>query len=361
MNRKKVLVAPMDWGLGHATRCIPLIRLLQNEGHVVCLAGAGESLALLRLEFPDVEFFELPAYNPRYPRSGAMMATLASQALHFVAVVRDEQKVIEMLICEHSIDYVISDNRYGCYSERIPCAIITHQLNLLAPAAWAWLAWMANSLTGFYRNKFAVCWVPDWPGSILSGKLSATTDREVKFIGPLSRFNFPHKANEVKTLDVLILISGPEPQRSIFETIVINQIRTSQLRIAVLRGVIGSSRNWLTDTIEVIDHLPMEEIHQYLTDASLVISRSGYSTVMDLQAMHKKAVFIPTPGQTEQEYLAGKLEKSGIAYSVTQDQFDFAKAVEAAKKYAGFTMEVFDNDLLLRHLHEFLTHRKKTG
>ncbi|MCU0357485.1 MAG: hypothetical protein MUE95_07880 [Cyclobacteriaceae bacterium] len=354
MKRKRVLVTPLDWGLGHATRCIPIIRLLLEEHCDVLIAGAGDSLNLLKIEFPELYFISLPAYQPRYPRRGSMMVTLLRQAIHFVRVVRQEHRVLEGIVRENQIDYVISDNRYGCYSRKVPSVFITHQLTLLAPPQWGWLAFLANRVTGFYRNKFQHTWVPDWPGSLLTGKMSVDASKGIKFIGPLSRFRYLPGYSDQQTIDLLVLLSGPEPQRSMLEELIRKQLPPDGLGVVMVRGIPGNSQLRKENALEVYDHLPQQALEGLLSRAKLVLCRSGYSTIMDLMAMHKQAIFIPTPGQTEQEYFADRLLHAGVAWSMNQNTFDLKKALEESKKYTGFQEGISGSDLLLRHLRSFL-------
>ncbi len=354
MKPKRVLVAPLDWGLGHASRCVPVIRALQQLGCSVFLAGAGPSLKLLQTEFPKLPAFHLPPYNPVYPHKGSMMVKMLLQVGRFNRVVRAEHRATVELVGQQGIDAIIADNRYGCYVDGKPCVLITHQLNLQAPIPWQGLALLANSVTRRYLRKFTGCWVPDFPGSMLTGKLSATTDKQIRFIGPLSRFGFPPEQTQTQ-YDVLALISGPEPQRSLFETLVSQQLVQSGKKALIVRGVIHQNRNWLSENVEVVDYLSGATLEQALLQSEIVLARSGYSTIMDLARLQKKAIFVPTPGQTEQEYLASRFEKSGITFFMNQKSFSLTEALRASEQYCGFKKYTFDNELLLQPLKEFLS------
>lgn len=350
---KRVLVTPLDWGLGHATRCIPIINALRNFGHEVILGGAGQSLALLKREFPELKSIDLPGYNPVYPASGSMMLTLALQAGKFVRVVNQEHTLVQKIVQREKIDVIISDNRYGCCSAKIPSIFITHQVTLPSSPGWGWLAWLANRVTRKYINKFATCWVPDYPGSVLSGKLSATTDQSIRFIGPLSRFH-NKKDKDVMQYDIMALISGPEPQRTIFEALITRQVLDSGLKALIIRGVIDTNRKFLSDTVEVIDHLDADSLEVAISSSRIVIARSGYSTVMDLVKLEKKAIFIPTPGQTEQEYLAHRFRLLGIAWSTDQESFSLKQALLESVAFTGFKKFTFDEELLQMNIADLL-------
>jgi uncharacterized protein (TIGR00661 family) len=336
MTHRRILVAVLDWGLGHATRSIPLIQELIRMNCEVLLAGAGASLELLRLEFPGLKSVDLPAYDPKYSSSDSQMAKLTAQAFHFAHIIKQEHNVVQDLIREHNINAILSDNRYGCYSEIIPCVLITHQLNLLPAPGWKWLGNLVNAVTLQCRKRFSKTWVPDYPGSILTGVLSNTNDDQVNFIGPLSRFQTEADHHPVYQRDILALISGPEPQRTVLEEKVIQQAVGSGLRILIVRGIIGQQRERISDRVEICDHLKMNELKDEILKSELVLCRSGYSTLMDLIALKKKAILIPTPGQTEQEYLADRFMHLGVSYSVDQNRFDLSKAWKECHTCTGF-------------------------
>jgi uncharacterized protein (TIGR00661 family) len=353
---KRVLVAPLDWGLGHATRCVPIIRTLLDFDCTVLLAGAGHSLALLKVEFPELTSFDLPAYQPVYPAKGSMMVKLLLQTGRFKRVVKKEQKVVTDIVVQHKIDLVISDNRYGCYSGAVPCIFISHQLRLIVPPVWIGLGLIANRVIRSYIQKFSMCWVPDFPGAALTGKLSATADKSVKYIGPLSRFGFPEEVPE-KKYEVLALISGPEPQRSIFEEMVTTQLVDSGIKALVVRGVVDHQRRMISEKVESVDHLDSAALERAILQSEVVLARSGYSTIMDLARLQKRVIFVPTPGQTEQEYLANRFEQLRISFSVNQKSFSLLQALEACRHYTGFKNYTFDDKLLIGRLKESLSLR----
>ncbi len=352
MRQRRVLVAPLDWGLGHATRCVPIIQALLELQCEVFIAGAGSSWVLLQQEFPTLKSFQLPGYNPVYPASGSMMVKLILQSGKFMRVVRDEQKQIEWIVRENKIDLIISDNRYGCYSAKIPSVFITHQVHLLAKHGWKWLGLLANKFLSRFIKKFTVCWVPDFPGSLLTGKLSESVDSRIRFIGPLSRLkNRDHKGVKY---NVIALVSGPEPQRSIFETIITKQLIESGLSGLIVRGVIDKERKTISNKIEVVDHLDSEALSRAMAQADMVVSRSGYSTVMDVARLGKKAIFVPTPGQTEQEYLAKRFMRLGVAFSMEQKGFQLGRALEESANYKGFVDYSSNDSSLKQNLEEIL-------
>lgn len=344
---KKVLIAPLDWGLGHATRCIPIIRELLNRNCEVNIAGSGDSLALLKKEFPALPFFELPGYQPVYSHSDAMVWKMARQLPRFVSTIRKEHQDVEQIIKDHKIELVISDNRYGCWSATVPCVFITHQSNILMPHGFAWLARWVGRMNDRLMKRFSFCWIPDSPmTNSLSGKLTSVKEKSkrIKFIGNLSRFTPPQKA-EIK-YDVVCVFSGPEPQRGILEKIVVDQLQHSSLKYFVVRGVLSPDSAPALRDDHSVDFLPTRELQNVIEQSDCVIARSGFSTVMDLAKLGKKAIFIPTPGQTEQEYLAERLMKKKIAYAMDQNSFELTKAWEESKIYGGFNSANTYSELL---------------
>lgn len=335
---KRILITPLDWGLGHATRCIPIIRELLTRGCKLFVAGYGDSLSLLKAEFPDLIFFDLPGYQPRYPfKRNAMVWKMALQIPKFAATIAREHKIVEHLIDEHDINILISDNRYGCWSRKVPCVFITHQNNILMPKRFGWLAGFVRARNESFMKRFTQCWLPDYPKTDgLAGDLIGINDKTktIRFVhvGVLSRFKPSGKLQ--KKYDLLAICSGPEPQRSLFENVLLPQLQSSGLNYFLVRGVLSKSAPPPNNSI----NFATSQVLQELIDSSdVVIARSGYSTVMDMAALGKKVIFIPTPGQTEQEYLAQRLAEKSVAFFMEQSQFDLKKAMSEIRHYSGFS------------------------
>jgi UDP:flavonoid glycosyltransferase YjiC (YdhE family) len=306
---KNVLITPLDWGLGHATRCIPIINELLRRNCKVMIGGSGESLALLKEEFPSLKFIELPGYRPAYPLSGKMVWSMLTQLPKFLSTIKEEHQVIEDAVKGFHIDLVISDNRYGCWSSVVPSVFITHQLNILLPKRFKWLARYVEKFNHSLIKKFKVCWIPDFPdGRSLAGKLPSLGTNEhslnVKYIGVLSRFTQASVSEIV--YDVLCILSGPEPQRTEFERIAVLELARSGLRYYIVRGIVGGNHDAPT-TFNGVNFLKASELLNLIGQSECVLARSGYSTIMDMSKLGKKVIFVPTPGQTEQEYLAARL------------------------------------------------------
>jgi len=337
---KRVLVAPLDWGLGHATRCIPIIRELIRRNCDVYLAGNGDSSVLLRNEFPKLPFFSLPGYHPVYPASGSMIWKMALQLPKFLRVIRKEHREIESIIRVHQIDLVISDNRFGCWSSLIPAVFITHQRTILLPPRLNWLNPWVNRLNSSLISRFSCCWIPDLPEPMsLAGKLGLAAAKygtyPTQYIGYLSRFDTP--APKAVRYDVVCILSGPEPQRSIFEEMIVPQLRESGLRYFLVRGLIVPTPSTQPNNDgNGVEFLSGDALQNLIEQSVCVLARSGYSTVMDLSKLGKKAIFVPTPGQTEQEYLAARMMEMKIAFAMEQERFDLMVAWSELKNYTGF-------------------------
>ncbi len=334
-------MAPLDWGLGHATRCIPVIRALQKAGYEVLLAGEGRQANLLAAEFPSLQCLPLEGYKVRYSKSPAWLPwVLLRQLPGLMRTVRREHNWLQRTIAEQDIDLVISDNRYGLYTKKVPCIFITHQLLIKAPFTLLekWL--QVNSYR--FINRFSACWVPDAEGGMnAAGELSHPKKMPsvpVHYLGLISRF-----AAETMPFryDYCILLSGPEPQRTMLENKLLAGLAAVPGKIILVRGKPGSTEQISAPAnTEIKNHLPGNELQQVIAQSEIIVSRSGYTTVMELLALKKKSILIPTPGQTEQEYLARKLAEDSFSLTVEQQDLDVEKHFTMAKTFAYNTTDL---------------------
>ena len=351
---KRILVAPLDWGLGHATRCIPIIRMLQQRGCEVAIASSADALTLLRQEFPELQHFDLPSYRARYSTRLPLMVKVFLQLPKLVAAIFKEHRWLRQILRTHSFDWVISDNRYGCWSARTPSIFITHQVNLLMPAGFGWLAGILNYFNHQAIRRFDGCWIPDYPDDPLTGKLSRPVHPHTTFVGMLSRFH-PRPSSIEISYPVVAILSGPEPQRAKLEMLLIAALKNFSTPALIVRGLPGKgSRHCIGEHITVVDHLPSQELNEVIFRSELVICRSGYSSVMDLAFAGRKALFIPTPGQTEQEYLASKLMRMGVAGYQHQSQLDLKSAWRERNHYKGFEDWKHQHNLLSQAVNKIL-------
>jgi uncharacterized protein (TIGR00661 family) len=338
LKRKRVLVAPLNWGLGHATRCIPVIREFLRQEAEVFIASDGRSLDLLKAEFPSLKFFNIPGYDIQYPENNSMVWKMLFSLPKILASIKKEHAALEKIINDNNIDVVVSDNRYGCWSKSTYSVFVTHQINIQVPEKLKWMQPFVFRTNKNFISKYNECWVPDFEGEEnLSGKLSHQTSlKDLKYIGPLSRFNPAfNKPVEIK-YDLLIICSGPEPQRTLFEKLLTTEILKTNYNAILVKGITESGKQIeQINNLQTISFAEAHEMQSLVESSSIIVSRPGYSTIMDLATSGKHALFIPTPGQTEQEYLADHFLNKKVFYSVTQDKFNFEKALHEIENYAG--------------------------
>ena len=357
LRKTRVLVAPLNWGLGHATRCIPIIRELLRQNMEVLVAGDGPSQALLQNEFPDIVFIPLPGYEIRYSSSAlGLVWQIISGIPNILRSIRSENKWLQNAVKKYSLDGVISDNRYGLYNDQIPCIFVTHQLTIKSP--FGRLSEKILQRWNYrWLNQFTECWIPDSESNDnLAGDLShpeKMPGTRVRYINPLTRFE---KKPIAETKDNLIVIlSGPEPQRGILEDKIIRELKNHYQPVTIVRGLpTGSSIIPSFGQIIFYNHLPADELNSAVQSAEFVISRSGYSTIMDMAKLKKKTILIPTPGQTEQEYLANHLFKNGIAFCTTQKKFSFQDSLSRAREFDYRFPDIQENDFLHNAVREFV-------
>jgi uncharacterized protein (TIGR00661 family) len=355
-HSKHILVAVLDWGLGHATRSIPVIRELLKRGCKVSIAGNGQSLVLLKQEFPQLNFHELESYKVKYSSSLPFMMKVFIQLPKFLRAIRKEHKQVENIIEKQKIDLVISDNRYGCWSPVVPAVLITHQVNILLPTSFRWVGGALNFFNQRLIKRFDLCWIPDSDNARITGTLTAPGVLKIKFIGMLSRFV---KRNVPVDEDLILgVISGPEPQREILESLIEQQMKGNAGKFIIVRGI-PSGADRKSSHITFLNHVNSNDLGELIQKAAILITRSGYSTIMDLARLEKKAVImIPTPGQTEQEYLANELDKRKIALLQSQTGFDLTKAMQKVKEYKGFENMDSGPNLLTNAIDELLGMKK---
>jgi len=325
----KVLVAPLDWGLGHATRCMPIIRALLAADVEVHIAGSGRSLSLLENEFPGLPFHKLPNYDVQYDQS-SMEWAMIKQAPKILNAIKMEGVEMAQLQATESFDLIISDNRYGVRADGAFNVFVGHQLNIQVQGFWSLAKPFIDGQNKARINSFDELWIPDWEGSLsLSGNLSdssAVGGIKMKYLGALPRFS-PKKSGApiYKTISVL---SGPEPQRTLFEELVLQQLPEINGQHLLVRGVAESKAQTQMGNVKIVDHLTAAELQIAFENSEVAISRSGYSSIMDYCVLGQKALLVATPGQTEQEYLAKQMARRNGFASQKQDELKLAIAVK---------------------------------
>jgi len=306
----KVLVCPLNWGLGHATRCVPIIKRLTDEGNEVTIAGDGFPLEFLRQEFPELRCIELPSYPIRYSAGKSQVGAMIRQSPKILAGIISEHRRLKKMLKTEKFDMIISDNRFGLWNKNLHSVYITHQLMIKMPAGLRFIEPIVWRLHRFFILKYDECWIPDYEGAKnLSGDLAHKypLPRNAKFIGSLSRFSLLKNIVPNKKFHTIAVLSGVEPQRSLFEAELIARLKKSKEKMLIVQGKPQKEKQiHETQNITLISHLETAEFAAFLLGSERIIARSGYSTIMDLDALGclQKAELIPTPGQTEQEYLA---------------------------------------------------------
>jgi predicted glycosyltransferase len=334
-NRKNILVAPLNWGLGHASRCIPIIKALERNGFTPILASDGASLQFLKNEFPHLIALELPSYGIEYTKKGAHFKwKLLLNGPTMMSAIVKEQQLVDQWVNEYQLKGIISDNRLGVRNKQVPSVFITHQLKVLSGTT----TWLSSKIHQHFIAKFSECWVPDVEGTPnLSGRLGhlKSTNLPIKYIGVLSSMQ---KKEVPLKYQLLVLLSGPEPQRTLLEEKLTDTLRDNKFKTLFIRGKVAEQQQIeQVNQITFYNYMQREELEQAFNESEMVLSRSGYTTIMDVSVLQKKAFFIPTPGQYEQEYLAGYYKELKIANSSTQDDFKIKDVFDSATEYKGFS------------------------
>jgi len=341
--KKKILVAPLNWGIGHATRCIPIINWLIDYNFEPIIASDGDALNLLKKEFPKLKYETLPSYDIEYTKKGNNLKwKLIAQTPKVLKAKKAEKKITATLVEKYNLSGIISDNRFGVRHKKVPSVFITHQLNVLSGNT----SQLSSKLHQGLMTKFDAIWIPDFKNEpSLSGKLGHTNEAnnsKLFYLGPLSRLN---KTTTKEIYDIMVLISGPEPQRSLLIKKLFTELKNYNGKIIFIKGVIEPKQTCeVNGNFTVYNFMTSKALEHAINSSKVIICRSGYTTVMDLTKLGKKAFFIPTPGQFEQEYLADYFNTLKLAPTCSQDQFTLNK-LETITTYSGLNMEYTNPDL----------------
>ncbi len=351
---KNILVCPLDWGLGHATRMVPVIKELEKQGAKVVLAADNRPLDFLMRYFPTNKVVKLEGFNPVYPEKGSMAWTMIKSVPGMIRSSRLARTTLNRLIKELSIDAIISDNRYELFGTGIPTIFITHQLNIQTKGIQILAKPIINMIINGFLRKFDEIWVPDDSNHTFSGLLSETNKYrdKIHFVGVLSRFQ-QGKLESNEGFEILAIMSGPEPQRSLFERLVVKQLAAINKPSAILQGKPGTGSIEEIGGVTLIPHANDDDFANLVNSAKIIISRPGYSTIMDLAQFGKSGIFVPTPGQTEQEYLAKKLNSENRAVVAFQNKLDIAQSIELIKLQKGISHEP-DSSVLTQRISHLL-------
>lgn len=305
MKGIKIFIAVLDWGLGHATRSSRLILELESCGHEVIIASAGEALIFLKTEFPGRSFYALPEYRATYSSSpNRLLKSILVSIPRFYRVIREEHRVTKKIVLGEKINLVIADNRYGCYSDLVPSVFIGHQLIIPFQNWIRNFNWLISALHHSLLKNFSQVWVPDTSERSFSGLMGMAPGLRPSYIGPLSRFTQRPLIPEKKYF-ITAIVSGPEPNRKIFAGRLREVLSELDKPCNLLLGLPSQeNQSYRRGNLTIHHHLPTKQLQEVIENSEFIISRSGFSSVVDLSVMSSKVLFVPTPGQPEQEYLA---------------------------------------------------------
>ncbi|MEY4278686.1 MAG: hypothetical protein RL377_690 [Bacteroidota bacterium] len=339
MKQPRVCISPLDWGLGHATRCIPLIKAFQSLGYKVFIATDGDQAVILKQAFPEIEFLSIRGYQVHYTKNkGLLFFSLLWQLPKIIYCIFHEYEWLKKTQKQYQFDLIVSDNRFGFFHKKVNSVFITHQLNLQTP--FKWTSALYQQLLYSWLKKFNSCWIPDnqdapgFSGDLAHPKKMPTTP--YWYMGLLSRMQSvetKEPINENNEIEFLGIVSGPEPQRSIFEKQLWKQGNALGKKFVVVAGVPHNPLyKKYSSCGHLYHHLSMEDLVQKIQSAKFIICRGGYTSLMELAAFNKSLILVPTPGQTEQAYLAKHWSVNKWAVSVDAAAFDLKNALERAKQ-----------------------------
>lgn len=352
---KTILISPLNWGLGHATRCIPLIKILKNSNCRIIICGNGDSLKLLKQEFSELEFIELKSYKIFYSKSSwHFLLRLFVQVPKFLFSMYIDYLAAKKICTKYKPDIIFSDNRYGFYNKNTVNIIISHQIKPIVPNCIKYLKNIVNFIIHKCLQKFDEVWIPDFEDSNnLSGKLShhINTKLNIKYCGPLSRFD-NKLANEANGLP-LAIVSGPEPQRTILQNLLFRFFEHYKIKAIIIGGVPSKNENYKNSYVTFYSHLKSKDLCNLIIEAPYIISRSGYSSIMDYFILNKKAILIPTANQSEQIYLANYHSVKKTFLSAEENLKSIKAAVSQIDNF-DISQNTYNNEYLIKCINEVL-------
>ncbi len=326
----RILFGVCAWGLGHATRTLPIIRKTIEEGNEVTVVSSGRALSMLRQELGDGPMFaRLEDYRPpeTLNPSFLVLAALLRFPAYVTAMIH-EHDFVSRFIWDRRIDVIFSDNRYGFYSRDVPSYFMGHQLRILNPLGSRVLEDGTEVYNKYVLNRYTGVLVPDFEEEGIAGRLahnlSIIDERHLNYIGVLSEFSY---RSTVEDVDVFVSISGPEPSRSSFERLVRRRLEGFKGKVVVSLGKPEDNGH---SGPNLKSYLSREDREELLNRSRIVVARSGYSTLMDLLSLRKRGFLIPTPGQLEQEYLAEHHMQRRTFYSVPESELDLPRQLKEA-------------------------------
>ncbi|MCJ7446422.1 MAG: hypothetical protein MUO72_01885 [Bacteroidales bacterium] len=347
-----ILICPLEWGLGHAGRMIPLAGKLREMDNNIFIGAGKEHLSLFRNELPGLTYINFPGFKPGYSRFLPQYIALLLKTPVLIYHIILEHFRLKKIIHENAIDIVISDNRFGLWNKKVKTVYVTHMPVIPFPKLFFFLEFIGIILHRAVMKKYSFCFIPDLPGELnLSGRLShgIKLPRNARYIGLLSRFTGLYSSlddNPAGFDHYTIILSGPEPQREILKQKLISILKGKDVPVLILEGKPGNAIEMVrTDNIISYNHLHSREIKEVIIGSRSIITRSGYTTIMELISLNCNALLIPTPGQTEQEYLAGYLLEKGWFTTISQKNINSGIVLPSVK--SGWPREIIEQSGLL--------------
>ena len=354
-KKKHILITVLHWGLGHAVRCIPIIKHFSDLSCKVSIASDGQGLYFLKGQFPELDYFELPSYQISYPTRNIYL-NLAIKSPSILLAITKEHKAIKKLHAAHQFDAIVSDNRYGCYHKSVPSILITHQVNLIGNN-------LSIQKTGSLMHhglikQFDFVWVPDVkkaPG-LTADMGHGNFNFPIQYLGLLSDLKKNVEPENSKRA-LIIVLSGPEPQRTKLENLLLTELQYFEEDVLLVRGLVGETKELSHDhpRLKVVNFLNRSNIQKELNASKVLLCRSGYTSLMDLAKIKMPAILIPTPGQPEQEYLSKKLSDQGIFFHIHQDQLNLSLAYRECLKTKKIDFSSAETDSYKKLISDFVT------
>jgi uncharacterized protein (TIGR00661 family) len=336
----EVFVSPLSWGLGHATRDATIIKELIRRGHSVTVGSSGRAFQMLKQEFPECRFIEFPDYKPPYNASRFFLPKFILKVPSILRAIAKEKQNFNEFLKKNKFDMIISDNRFGVYSREIPSFFISHQLRFSVPRYFFAFGFYTEFFNAHCHKHFIKVITPD------------NEDWKIRLSGKLSQNNFELKKDKIyyagilasverkkvkKDIDYFISVSGPEPQRSLFEKNIMGQAEKLSGKRVIVLGKPDQKSSRTDEDMTVLSYAKRPEMQDFMNRARFIITRSGYTTMMELAELGlKKGIFTPTPGQTEQEYLSRYYKKRGWFLSKPDHKLDLSRDIPQSEDYTGF-------------------------
>jgi len=310
IKKQRVLLSPLNWGMGHVSRCIGLIDILLRNDNAIFIACSADQQSIFQQYFKDVTFIDHDGYPFEFGGKGKFSLDLLKSFSALKRRQNEERTQVENYVDFFEIDCVISDHRYGFRSRKVKSIFLTHQLNL--PVKW-YERWVQNIHINYLRS-FDEIWVLDTEDSKYAGKLSRNdAGLKVHYIGILSRFG-RYVLKETKTIDRLIVVSGPSIYAKQFLEQQLESFKTDEGHNVLIapKEIVNALEKEIENSHPSDDWLKCDD---YFLSSKKLISRSGYSTLMDAICLEIPCEITATPGQAEQEYLMLFWNENSLCFS----------------------------------------------